>query len=113
MNVNENLAPETREPAAGQIDPSSARIAAALGPATVAALGGKRAMKLLLQVKPSDQINAAIDEWAEALVSIIEASDNPEASMLRAHLAIAMKRKELEKMAWQELETRQGTGLRE
>jgi hypothetical protein len=53
-----------------------------------------------------DQINAAIDRWAESLVSIIEASDNPEASLLRAHLAIAIKHKELETMAWRELETR-------
>src|SRR5262245_37435865 len=53
-----------------------------------------------------DQINAAIDRWAESLVSIIEASDNPEASLLRAHLAIAIKHKELETIAWRELETR-------
>jgi hypothetical protein len=54
-----------------------------------------------------DKINAAIDEWAESLVAIIEASDHPEASLLRAHLAIAAKHKELEKMAWRELEMRQ------
>jgi hypothetical protein len=53
-----------------------------------------------------DQINAAIDQWAESLMAIIEASDNPEASLLRAHLAIAIKHKELETMAWRELETR-------
>src|SRR5215468_4850663 len=57
-----------------------------------------------------DKINAAIDEWAESLVAIIEASDHPEASLLRAHLAIATKHKELEKMACRELETRQGGG---
>jgi len=53
-----------------------------------------------------DQVDAAIDQWAESLVAIIEASDNPEAALLRAHLAIAIKHKELETMAWRELETR-------
>ena len=54
-----------------------------------------------------EQINAAIDQWAESLVAIIEASDNPQASLLRAHLAIATKHKQLEKLAWRELEIRQ------
>jgi len=53
-----------------------------------------------------EQIDAAIDQWAESLAAIIEASDNPEASLLRAHLALASKHKELESMAWQELEIR-------
>ena len=58
-----------------------------------------------------DKINAAIDEWAESLVAIIEASDHPDASLLRAHLAIATKHKELEQMARRELETRQDRGV--
>ena len=53
-----------------------------------------------------DQIDAAIDHWAESLVAIIEASDNPEESLLRAHLAIATKHKELEILARRELEAR-------
>jgi hypothetical protein len=58
-----------------------------------------------------DKINAAIDEWAESLIAIIEASDHPEASLLRAHLAIAIKHKEFEKMARRELETRLDRGV--
>src|SRR5262249_21488432 len=59
-----------------------------------------------------DQIDAAIDQWAESLVAIIEASDNPKASLLRAHRAIATKHKELESIARLELETRgQSSGV--
>jgi hypothetical protein len=57
-------------------------------------------------LKAREQVDAAIEQWAESLVSIIEASDNPEASLLQAHLAIASKHKELESIAWQELEIR-------
>jgi hypothetical protein len=53
-----------------------------------------------------DQIEATIDQWAESLVAIIEASDNPGASLARAYLAIATKHQELETMARRELETR-------
>jgi hypothetical protein len=63
-------------------------------------------MKPVSILNTRDQVNAAIDQWAESLVAIIEASDNPEASLLRAHLAIASKHRELENTAWQELETR-------
>jgi hypothetical protein len=63
-------------------------------------------MKPISSSNARDQIDAAIDQWAESLVAIIEASDNPEASLVRAHLAIATKHKELESMAWRELETR-------
>jgi hypothetical protein len=63
-------------------------------------------MKSISSSNARDQIDTAIDQWAESLVAIIEASDNPEASLLRAHLAIATKHKELESMAWQELEIR-------
>jgi hypothetical protein len=63
-------------------------------------------MKPMSSSNAPDQIDAAIDQWAESLVAIIEASDNPEATLLRAHLAIATKHKELESMAWRELETR-------
>jgi hypothetical protein len=68
--------------------------------------GSVQAMRPTSSLNARDQINAAIDRWAESLVSIIEASDNPQASLLRAHLAIAIKHKELETMAWRELETR-------
>jgi hypothetical protein len=63
-------------------------------------------MKPVRSLNARDQINAAIDQWAESLVAIIEASENPEASLLRAHEAIASKHKELETMAWRELESR-------
>jgi hypothetical protein len=63
-------------------------------------------MKPIRSSNARDQIDAAIDQWAESLIAIIEASDNPEASLLRAHLAIATKHKELESMAWQELASR-------
>ena len=63
-------------------------------------------MKPISSSNPRDQIDAAIDQWAESLVAIIEASNNPEASLLRAHLALATRHKELESMAWQELEAR-------
>jgi hypothetical protein len=63
-------------------------------------------MKPINSSNAIDQIDAAIDQWAESLVAIIEASDNPGASLERAHLAIAAKHKELESMARQELETR-------
>src|SRR5262245_27463488 len=70
------------------------------------------AVRPVRRVNARNQINAAIDQWAESLVAIIEASDNPEASLLRAHLAIATKHKELEAMAWRELETRhQSSGV--
>src|SRR5262245_9104729 len=64
------------------------------------------AMKPVSSLNRREQVDAAIDQWAESLVAIIEASDNPEASLLRAHLAIASKHKELENLAWRELETR-------
>ena len=63
-------------------------------------------MRPVTSLNARDQINAAIDQWAESLVAIIEASDDPKASLLQAHLAIATKHKELEAMAWRELETR-------
>jgi len=63
-------------------------------------------MKPVSSLNTRGQVDAAIDQWAESLVAIIEASDDPEASLLRAHLAIAIKHKELETMAWQALETR-------
>jgi hypothetical protein len=65
-----------------------------------------QAMRPVRNLNARDQIDAAIDQWAESLLAIIEASDNPEASLLRAHLTIAHKHKELETMAWRELETR-------
>ena len=42
----------------------------------------------------------------DQIEAIIEASENPEASLRRAHLAIATRHKELETLAWRELETR-------
>jgi hypothetical protein len=57
-------------------------------------------------VPARDTINAAIDQWAESLVAIIVASENPEASLLQAHLAIAIKHKELQALALRELEVR-------
>jgi len=76
------------------------------------ALAGVQALRPAGSLNARDQVNAAIDRWAESLVSIIQASDNPEASLLRAHLAIAIKHKELETMAWEELETRsQSSGV--
>ncbi len=63
-------------------------------------------MKTVRSLIARDQVDAAIDQWAESLVAIIEASDNPEASLLRAHRAIAIKHKELETLARRELETR-------
>ena len=63
-------------------------------------------MKSISSSNVRDQIDEAIDQWAESLIAIIEASDNPEASLTRAHLAIATKHKELKSMAWRELETR-------
>jgi hypothetical protein len=68
------------------------------------------ALKRVFSIQTPDQINDAIDEWAESLVALIAASDNPEASLLRAHVAIASKHKELESMAWQELQTRKDSG---
>jgi hypothetical protein len=70
------------------------------------ASAGVQALRPAGSLNARDQVNAAIDRWAESLVSIIQASDNPEASLLRAHLAIAIKHKELETIAWGELETR-------
>src|SRR5262245_31940795 len=61
------------------------------------------AMKTARGLMARDQVDAAIDQWAESLVAIIEASDNPEASLLRAHLAIAIKHNELETLARREL----------
>ena len=67
---------------------------------------GVQALRPASSSNARDQINAAIDRWAESLVAIIEASDNPEASLRRAHRAIATKHRELETIAWRELETR-------
>src|SRR5215510_10820983 len=76
------------------------------------ASAGVQALRPAGRLNARDQVNAAIDRWAESLVSIIQASDNPEASLLRAHLAIAIKHKELETMARGELETRgQSSGV--
>src|SRR5262245_53459730 len=70
------------------------------------ALPEDHAIEPLRSLNARDQIDAAIDQWAESLVAIIEASDNPKASLLRAHRAIATKHKELEGIARRDLESR-------
>src|SRR5262245_58641244 len=76
------------------------------------ALPEDHTLKPVRGLNARDQIDAAIDQWAESLAAIIEASDNPKASLLRAQLAIATKHKELESIARLELETRgQSSGV--